>query len=164
MRRPSDPADARRPDLKRTGDVRFAAAATGTFLLLALLARALDSSTLFVFAGAIAGAALLRLARASSRPEPAAPLQLPQTSPEQSLRDAVHELQRQTERVCEWSGATAVTLWQCDADRLRPIAAAGRPLPPVLPTSGEPLGWVAREGMPLWLDPTPHWRDRKSVV
>ncbi|NJD11582.1 MAG: GGDEF domain-containing protein [Gemmatimonadetes bacterium] len=67
------------------------------------------------------------------------------------------ELAGQLALLRAWSGADAVVLWEAAAGRARPVAAAGRGLPPALPLEGDPLGWVAREGTTLRLEQTPRW-------
>lgn len=83
----------------------------------------------------------------------AAPLPAP------GVTDESAELQRQVMHVHAWSGAAAVTLWKAHMGQLRAVAAAGRTLPGKLALAGDPIAWVAREGTPLWLDPTPSWSE-----
>src|SRR5699024_9237314 len=44
------------------------------------------------------------------------------------------------------------------------LASAGRPAPAALRAEGDPLRWVAREGTPAWLEPTPYWSEPRWNV
>jgi diguanylate cyclase (GGDEF)-like protein len=68
--------------------------------------------------------------------------------------------------VCNSVGAVAGTLWaiEPDGDAARPVASFGRPAPPVRSLRGDPMGWVAREGTPLRLDPAPPWASDDTRV
>ena len=74
------------------------------------------------------------------------------------------ELQSLLERTRAWTNAVALTVWRGADGIVQPIAAAGRTLPPARTLEGDPLGWVAREGTPLWFAPTPEWSEPGASV
>jgi diguanylate cyclase (GGDEF)-like protein len=73
--------------------------------------------------------------------------------------DTTREIEQGIALVCSSVGAVAGTLWRVepDGDAARPAASFGRQSPAARPLRGDPMGWVAREGTPVRLDPTPSW-------
>lgn len=81
-------------------------------------------------------------------------------------RDNRRELDNGIRLVCESVGAQAGLLWRVDAagETVRPAAAHDREPPLARALRGDPLGWVAKEGTPLRLDPAPAWAAPDSRV
>ncbi|HSJ13053.1 MAG TPA: GGDEF domain-containing protein [Longimicrobiales bacterium] len=118
-------------------------------------------------AAALIGAGALELAAAHlRRPGPTATRALEGATDATSAAPAepIRELHVLLERTRGWTGAPAMTVWQCADGTAQPVAAAGRAPPAPRPLAGDPLGWVAREGTPLWFAPTPPWSEPGASV
>ena len=74
-------------------------------------------------------------------------------------RDDRAELDDGIGLVCNATSARAGTLWRIDAsgETARAVGCHGRALPQPRTLRGDPLGWVAREGTPLRIEPAPSW-------
>ena len=91
-------------------------------------------------------------------------LRLPAATRAAELGGEAAELERQVVHARSCSGAASVVLWEAVTGRARPVAAAGRPLPPTVMIDGDPLGWLAREGTPLRLERAPGWAEAGAQV
>jgi diguanylate cyclase (GGDEF)-like protein len=81
-------------------------------------------------------------------------------------QDNRRELESGLRTMCDSTGAHAGILWRVDpsGDVARPVATHGRPVPQARTLRGDPLGWVAKEGTPLRMEPAPAWVDRECIV
>ena len=64
------------------------------------------------------------------------------------------------------SGAQRVLLWQLQriSNRIVPIAAAGGARPDAQRLTGDPISWVAGQGMSLRIQPAPIWAAAEQVI